>query len=78
VTYFHYQNDGGISVTEHRLVAIEETVHEHRASLETVAVLNQYFRGLAHPEHAFCSIAEENTVPRDSELLRLELQDCRE
>lgn len=78
VTYFHYQNDWGINVTEHRLVAIEETVHEHRASLEVVGVLSHYFRGLAHPERAFCGIAEENMAPRDSELLRLELQDCRE
>jgi len=78
VTYFHYQNDWGIDVTEHRLVAIEETVHEHRASLEVVGVLSRYFRGLAHPERAFCGIAEEHPAPRDSELLRLELQDCRE
>lgn len=77
VTYFHYQNDWGLRVIEHRLVAVEETVHKHRASHETMMVLNRYFRGLAHPERAFCGIAEAQTAPRDLETLKMELQDCR-
>ena len=77
-TYFHYQNSHGLAVNEHRLVAVEETVHDSRASMEIVEVLNRYFRGLAHPERAFCGIAEENTASRDAEALRMELQDCRE
>ena len=78
VTYFHYLNNWKIQVNQHRLVAVEETVHENRASMETINVLNRYFRGLAHPERAFCGIAEEHTAQRDSDLLRLELQDCRD
>jgi hypothetical protein len=77
VTYFHYQNDWKIQVNQHRLVAVEETVHENRASMETITILNRYFRGLAHPERAFCGIAEEHTAQRETELIRLELQDCR-
>lgn len=77
LTYFHYQNDWGLRVIEHRLVAVEETVHQQRASNETMSILNRYFRGLAHPERAFCGIAEEQTAPRDLEMLKMELQDCR-
>ena len=77
-TYFHYQNTHGLAVNEHRLVAVEETVHDSRASMQTVEVLNHYFKGLAHPERAFCGIAEEHGTGRDTEVLRMELQDCRE
>lgn len=77
LTYFHYQNDWGLRVIEHRLVAVEETVHQQRANHETMSVLNRYFRGLAHPERAFCGIAEEQTAPRDGDMLKIELQDCR-
>ncbi len=77
-TYFHYQNTHGLAISEHRLVAVEETVHDSRASMQTVEVLNHYFKGLAHPERAFCGIAEELGTSRDSEVLRMELQDCRE
>lgn len=77
VTYFHYQNTWKLQVNQHRLVAVEETVHENRASMETITILNRYFRGLAHPERAFCGIAEEQTAQRESDLIRLELQDCR-
>lgn len=77
-TYFHYQNSHGLAVNEHRLVAVEETVHDSRGSMEIVEVLNRYFRGLAHPERSFCGIAEEQTASRDGEALRMELQDCRE
>jgi hypothetical protein len=78
VTYFHYQNDWGITVNQHSLVAIEEIVHEKRNTTEIMAVLNRYFRGLAHPERAFCGIAEEQPTLREPEILRLELLDCRE
>ncbi|MDB6138860.1 MAG: hypothetical protein JWO94_1932, partial [Verrucomicrobiaceae bacterium] len=74
----HYQNTHGLAISEHRLVAVEETVHDSRASMQTVAVLNHYFKGLAHPERAFCGIAEEHGTSRDSDVLRMELQDCRE
>lgn len=77
-TYFHYQNTHGLAINDHRLVAVEETVHDNRASMQTVEVLNHYFKGLAHPERAFCGIAEELGTSRDSEVLRMELQDCRE
>jgi hypothetical protein len=77
-TYFHYQNDWKLVINHHRLVAVEETVHENRASMETINILNRYFRGLAHPERAFCGIAEEQTAHRDPDVLRLELQDCRD
>lgn len=78
VTYFHYLNEWELQVNQHRLVAVEETVHENRASMETITILNRYFRGLAHPERAFCGIAEEQTAMRETELIKLELQDCRD
>ncbi len=78
VTYFHYQNDIGMAVNEHVLEAVEESVHKSRTSMETVEVLNRYFRGLAHPERAFCGIAEEQTALRNPDLLIVELIDCRE
>ena len=78
MTYFHYQNDLGKAVNEHMLVPVEETVHDQRRGIETIQVLNKYFKGLAHPERAFCGIAEEQTAMRDPELLRFELLDCRE
>lgn len=78
VTYFHYLNEWKLQVNQHRLVAVEETVHENRASMETINILNRYFRGLAHPERAFCGIAEEQTAMRETDLIKLELQDCRD
>lgn len=78
VTYFHYLNEWQLQVNQHRLVAVEETVHENRASMETINILNRYFRGLAHPERAFCGIAEEQTAMRETDLIKLELQDCRD
>ncbi len=78
-TWFHYQNTWGLKVNEHRLVAVEEAVHESRASMQTVVALNHHFRGLAHPERAFCGIAEEHkNAERDPEALLMELRDCRE
>ena len=77
-TYFHYQNTHGLAINDHRFVAVEETVHDGRASMEIIEVLNQYYRGLAHPERAFCGIAEEHTANCDVEALHMELQDCRE
>jgi hypothetical protein len=77
ITYFHYQNDLGLSINEHMLVAVEESVHKTRSTMETVDVLNHYFRGLAHPERAFCGIAAEQTALRAPEALCAELMDCR-
>jgi hypothetical protein len=77
-TYFHYQNDWGLVLAQLKFVTVEESMSAARESVEIVSALNRYFKGMAHPERAFCGIAEEQAVPQDSELLMVELLDCRD
>lgn len=77
-TYFHYQNDWGLVLSHLKFITVEESISESRESVEIVSALNRYFKGMAHPERAFCGIAEENEAPQDSELLMMELLDCRD
>ncbi len=77
-TYFHYQNDWGLVLAHLKFVTVEESISETRESVQIVSALNRYFKGMAHPERAFCGIAEENDAPQDSELLLMELLDCRD
>lgn len=77
-TYFHYQNDWGQVLAHLKFITVEESISATRESVEIVSALNRYFKGMAHPERAFCGIAEEHNAPGDPELLMMELLDCRD
>jgi Zn-dependent protease with chaperone function len=77
-TYFRYHNDWGLRVNSHRFVAVEEIVSDYRGALETINAVNQYLGGMAHPQRAFCGLAEERFGQRQVDLIRLELESCRE
>jgi len=77
-TYFHYQNDWGLVLAHLKFITVEESISASRESVEIVSALNRYFKGMAHPERAFCGIAEESEAPQDAELLMMELLDCRD
>jgi hypothetical protein len=77
-TYFRYHNDWGLQVNGHRFVAVEEIVSDYRGALETINAVNHYLGGMAHPQRAFCGLAEERFGQRQVDLLRIELEACRE
>lgn len=77
-TYFHYQNDWEQVLAHLKFITVEESISAARESVEIVSALNRYFKGMAHPERAFCGIAEEHGAPGDPELLMMELLDCRD
>jgi hypothetical protein len=77
-TYFRYQNEWGLQVARHQLVAAEEIIHERRPSIANVVAINRYMKGAVHPERAFVGMATEHPPEVDSAVLRVELEDARE
>lgn len=77
-TYFCYQNDWALEVTQHRFVSVEEILNDRRASLETVAAVNRYLNGMGHPQRCFCGIADDSHSEQESEVLVNQLAECRD
>jgi hypothetical protein len=77
-TYFCYQNDWGLEVTQHRFVSVEEILNDRRASLDTVAAVNRYLNGMGHPQRCFCGIADDSHSQQETEVLVNQLAECRD
>jgi hypothetical protein len=76
-TSFYYQNDLDHALPQLRLVTVEETIYGRRRSAGALEEPKRYFKGLAHPDRSCCGIAENLLAGSDTEVLRIELIDCR-
>ena len=61
VSYFYYQQELGLNLHEHRMVADDEVIHQNRSEEEALLVIRRYFGGLAHPERAMCGLGSTPT-----------------
>ncbi|MBL9113701.1 MAG: M48 family metalloprotease [Verrucomicrobiaceae bacterium] len=76
-TMFFYQNDLHLLIPHLRFVTVEETIYDRRRATGGLEEPKRYFKGLAHPDRSCCGIAESLCAGGETDVLKLELVDCR-